>query len=77
MELLEKPAHLFTGIFYGVKGGLLEIYDGVTGVVIRPIKGCKAKKKKFRSFITGMGRGALGFLVSPYAAFFRMTHEVT
>ena len=76
-ENLEKPAHLFTGILYGVKGGVLEIYDGLTGVVIKPVKGCKAKKKKFRNFVTGMGRGVLGFLVSPYAAFFRATHEIT
>lgn len=76
-ENLEKPANLFTGVFYGVKGGLIEVYDGVTGVVIKPVKGCRSKKKKFSKFLNGVRKGIFGLAMSPFAAVLRISHEVT
>jgi vacuolar protein sorting-associated protein 13A/C len=40
-ERLDNPDNLFTGVFHGVKGGVIELAEGFAGVVLKPIEGAK------------------------------------
>ena len=38
---LVKPKNALLGIKYGVKGGINEIGEGITGIFVKPVKGAK------------------------------------
>ena len=48
--------------------------NGVTGVVLHPIKG--TKKSGVKGFFKGLGKGFVGLIVSPFSALFRIVHSL-
>ena len=71
---LRKPDHVFEGVFMGIKGGVSEIAEGITGIFTKPFS--KAKKEGAKGFIKGVGAGLLGAVASPFTAMFRVGHSV-
>jgi vacuolar protein sorting-associated protein 13A/C len=74
-ERLANPDNVFTGVFHGVKGGVTELAEGVTGLFTKPFKG--AKEGGFTGFLKGAGKGVLGLVASPFTAAFRIGHSLT
>lgn len=52
------------GFYYAIRGFLHELFFGVTGIIVRPIRGCY-KKNSFGGFVKGLGLGVAGCLLSP------------
>jgi len=73
-ERLVNPDNVFTGVFHGVKGGVMEVAEGVTGIFTKPYEG--AKKGGFLGFLKGTGKGILGLALSPFSAALRIGHGV-
>jgi hypothetical protein len=69
-----EPSNLFSGIFYGVKNGIIDIGKGVAGIFIRPYQ--EAKKSGFGGFIQGVGAGLIGAAVSPVTATLRIANNL-
>jgi vacuolar protein sorting-associated protein 13A/C len=72
---LKKPEHAFDGIYQGLKGGVSELADGVTGLFTKPFK--KAKEEGAIGFFKGVGAGAIGLVASPFAATLRFGNNVS
>ena len=71
---LRKPDHVFEGVFMGIKGGVSEIAEGITGIFTKPFS--KAKEEGAKGFIKGVGAGILGAIASPFTAVFRVGHSL-
>jgi hypothetical protein len=69
-----EPSNLFSGLFYGVKNGIIDIGKGVAGIFIRPYQ--EAKKSGFGGFIQGVGAGLIGAAVSPVTATLRIANNL-
>ena len=69
-----EPSNLFSGLYYGVKNGIIDIGKGVAGIFIRPYQ--EAKKNGFGGFIQGVGAGLLGAAVSPVTAGLRIANNL-
>jgi vacuolar protein sorting-associated protein 13A/C len=74
-ERLANPDHVFDGLYQGLKGGVTELAEGVTGIFTKPFKG--AKEDGVGGFFKGAGKGVLGLVTSPFTAAFRIGHAVT
>lgn len=62
-QINKKPANLQEGLARSGKGLVMGIYDGVTGVVTKPISG--AKEQGVEGFFKGLGKGAVGLVTRP------------
>ena len=54
----------------GFTGGAKDLFTGITGVFLQPWRG--AKRGGTKGFITGIGKGLVGFVVSPISAALRL-----
>jgi len=59
----KKPRHLGEGLFMGVKGLGMGIFDGVTGIVRKPVEG--AIHGGASGFAKGMVQGVVGAAIKP------------
>ena len=69
-----EPSNIFSGLFYGVKNGVIDIGKGVAGIFIKPYQ--EAKKSGFGGFIQGVGTGLIGAAVSPVTAGLRIANNL-
>ena len=63
------------GVFHGVKGGIVDLTEGVTGVFTKPWQG--AKKSGVKGFFKGVGSGMVGVVTAPLSAVLRVSTSVT
>ena len=69
----EGPNNIASGAIQGLYGGFKELKQGVTGIVLHPMK--ETKKSGVKGFFKGLGKGLIGFVVSPFAAILRIVHS--
>ena len=69
-----EPSNIFSGLYYGVKNGIIDIGKGVAGIFIKPYE--EAKKGGIGGFFQGMGAGLIGAAVSPFTAGLRITNNL-
>lgn len=50
---IKAPEHVIDGVYQGVKGGVSELFSGVTGIFTKPIK--SSQKDGARGFVKGLG----------------------
>ena len=74
-DLFERePSNVLTGIYLGVKNGIMDIGKGFAGIFIRPYE--EAKRSGISGFFQGMGAGLLGAAISPFTAGLRLTNNI-
>ncbi|XP_078330281.1 intermembrane lipid transfer protein VPS13A-like isoform X6 [Crassostrea virginica] len=61
--LNKKPANIGEGFARGGKGLVMGVFDGVTGIVRKPIEG--AQKEGVEGFFKGIGKGLVGVVTRP------------
>ncbi|GAB6032120.1 hypothetical protein CHUAL_010483 [Chamberlinius hualienensis] len=61
--LNKRPANLQQGLAQSGKGLVMGVYDGVTGVFVKPIEG--AKQEGAVGFFKGVGKGVVGLVARP------------
>ncbi|XP_053387649.1 intermembrane lipid transfer protein VPS13A-like isoform X4 [Mercenaria mercenaria] len=59
----KRPANVGEGFARGGKGLVMGVFDGVTGIVRKPIEG--AKKEGVEGFFKGVGKGLVGVVTRP------------
>ncbi|XP_046738037.1 vacuolar protein sorting-associated protein 13 isoform X1 [Diprion similis] len=64
-QLNKQPANLQEGLARSGKGLVMGVFDGVTGVVMKPISG--AKEEGVEGFFKGFGKGVVGLVTRPTA----------
>ncbi|XP_026298323.1 vacuolar protein sorting-associated protein 13 isoform X3 [Apis mellifera] len=64
-QLNIQPATLQEGLARSGKGLVMGVFDGVTGVVMKPISG--AKEEGVEGFFKGFGKGMVGLVTRPTA----------
>jgi hypothetical protein len=69
-ERLNDSDNAFDNFYQGIKGGVLELAEGVTGIFTKPWKG--AKKGGAKGLLKGIGSGLLGVFTSPLSAALRI-----
>lgn len=69
-ELINDKDNVAMNLYSGVKGGVFEISDGITGIFTKPWKG--AKKSGAAGFFKGVGSGLLGAATAPLLAALRL-----
>ena len=69
-----EPSNIFSGLYYGVKNGIIDIGKGFAGIFIRPYQ--EAKKSGLGGFLQGVGAGLIGAAVSPVTAGLRITNNI-
>ena len=69
-----EPSNIFSGLYYGVKNGIIDIGKGVAGIFIKPYQ--EGKKGGFGGFIQGVGAGLIGAAISPVTAGLRITNNL-
>ena len=70
----EEPENIITGIYDGIKGGVIDLGKGITGIFTSPYK--RAKAEGVKGFFKGIGSGLLGAIVSPVSAALRIGNSV-
>ncbi|KAH8275295.1 hypothetical protein KR026_004712 [Drosophila bipectinata] len=60
-----KPKNFHEGLARSSKGLVMGFYDGVTGVVTKPVSG--AREHGVEGFFKGLGKGAIGLVARPTA----------
>ena len=70
----EGPTNIATGAVDGVIGGFKELKNGITGVVLHPMNGCK--KNGVKGFFKGLGKGLIGLAISPFSAALKLLHSL-
>lgn len=63
--LNKKPTSVQEGFARSGKGLVMGVFDGVTGVVTKPVQGARAEG--VQGFFKGIGRGAIGLVARPTA----------
>lgn len=63
------------GMYHGVKGGIVDLAEGVTGIFTKPWKG--AKEAGVKGFLKGVSSGVIGAAVAPLSAVLRVSTSVT
>ena len=64
--MFRKPDNAITGTLEGIKGGALEVVEGLTGIFTKPYKG--AQEEGVSGFFKGVGKGLFGAITSPVTA---------
>jgi len=72
---LQKSTHLLNGTYYGLIGAGKECYDGVAGVIQKPIRGWRLGRG--RGLMKGIGNGITGLIVFPINAVLRLVTSIT
>ncbi|BFZ25790.1 hypothetical protein BsWGS_28827 [Bradybaena similaris] len=62
-QLNKRPATAREGFARGGKGLVMGVFDGVTGIVRKPVEG--AKQEGVAGFFKGMGKGLVGVVTRP------------
>lgn len=62
-------------IYQGIKGGVIDLAEGVTGIFLKPWKG--AKREGAKGLLKGIGSGLLGIVTSPLSAALRIGSGLT
>ncbi|XP_059141648.1 intermembrane lipid transfer protein VPS13A-like [Physella acuta] len=62
-QLNKRPATAREGFARGGKGLVMGVFDGVTGIVRKPVEG--AKQEGFTGFFKGVGKGLVGVVTRP------------
>ncbi|XP_064596162.1 intermembrane lipid transfer protein VPS13C-like isoform X2 [Liolophura sinensis] len=62
-QLNKRPANAREGFARGGKGLIMGVFDGVTGIVRKPMEG--AKQEGVGGFFKGMGKGLVGVVTRP------------
>ncbi|KAK7096181.1 hypothetical protein V1264_005509 [Littorina saxatilis] len=62
-QLNKRPANAREGFARGGKGLVMGVFDGVTGIVRKPMEG--AKQEGVSGFFKGMGKGLVGVVTRP------------
>ena len=69
-----EPSNVISGLYYGVKNGIIDIGKGFAGIFIKPYK--EAKKSGIGGFFQGIGAGLIGAAVSPVTAGLRIANNL-
>jgi hypothetical protein len=69
-----EPSNVFTGLYYGIKNGIMDIGKGFAGIFIKPYQ--EGKKSGIGGFFQGVGAGLIGAVVSPLTAGLRITNNL-
>ena len=69
-----EPSNILSGLYYGVKNGIIDIGKGFAGIFIKPYQ--EAKKGGIGGFFQGVGAGLIGAAVSPFTAGLRITNNL-
>ena len=69
-----EPSNILSGLYYGVKNGIMDIGKGVAGIFLKPYE--EAKKSGIGGFFQGVGAGLIGAAVSPITAGLRITNNL-
>ena len=59
----KEPSNLVSGVAYGTKSMLSNVFSAVTGVITEPVKG--AKQGGMKGMSVGIGKGFLGLVCKP------------
>jgi hypothetical protein len=62
-DTTKNPSNFVTGLGYGGFAILKGVFDGVTGIIVEPIKG--GTQDGFSGVAKGIGRGLLGVIAKP------------
>ncbi|XP_067941641.1 intermembrane lipid transfer protein VPS13A-like [Watersipora subatra] len=62
-KMTKEPKNIQEGLARGVKGLGMGFYDGVTGIVKKPVQG--AKQEGVEGFFKGLGKGLIGVVARP------------
>ena len=63
------------GVYHGVKGGIVDLAEGVTGLFTKPWRG--ARQAGMRGFLKGVSSGVVGAVTAPLSAVLRVSTSVT
>ena len=69
-----EPSNILSGLYYGVKNGIIDIGKGVAGIFVKPYE--EARKSGIGGFFQGMGAGLIGAAISPFTAGLRITNNL-
>jgi vacuolar protein sorting-associated protein 13A/C len=73
-DRLKQSDNVVTGLYDGVKGGVTDLAEGISGLFTKPYQG--AKKEGVVGFFKGVGSGLLGVVTSPFSAVLRIGSSV-
>ena len=74
-DRLNEGDNAFDNIYQGLKGGVIHLAEGVTGIFLKPWKG--AKQGGAKGLFKGIGAGLLGIVTSPLSAALRIGTGIT
>lgn len=63
------------GMYHGMKGGIVDLAEGVTGIFTKPWRG--AKQAGMSGFLKGVSSGVVGAVTAPLSAVLRVSTSVT
>ena len=69
-----EPSNVISGLYFGVKNGIIDIGKGMAGLFIKPYQ--EMKKSGIGGFFQGVGVGILGAAVSPLTAGLRIANNL-
>ena len=72
---LKKADNALDGVYQGFRGGAIELFDGVTGVVTRPIEMSRTDGAK--GAFVGVAQGVFGLVLAPVKATLRFGSHLT
>jgi len=71
----KQPKHVFSGVGQGMFALGKGIFDGVTGIVVKPVQG--VRKDGAKGFAKGIGQGIVGIAVKPVAGVFEAVSKTS
>ena len=69
-----EPSNIISGLYYGIKNGIIDIGKGISGIFIKPYQ--EGKKSGIGGFFQGVGIGLIGAAVSPVTAGLRIANNL-
>ena len=70
----DEPENIIAGTFEGIKGGLMELGKGLSGIFLDPYR--RAKTEGIKGFFKGIGTGLLGAIISPISAVLKLSNSI-
>ena len=70
----DEPENIIAGTFEGIKGGLVELGRGLSGIFLNPYR--QAKTDGVKGFFKGLGTGLLGAVISPISAVLKLSNSI-
>jgi hypothetical protein len=74
-RMRRQPKHVGVGALQGVSSLGMGLFDGITGIVLKPVEG--AKKGGLKGFGKGVGKGMLGVVVKPLTGVLEFATKTT